>query len=48
MSAGRLAHEEKAGNDVAQDTGFATVEESAVGKKTIDRGIYDIINNDEW
>ncbi|CAH0723078.1 unnamed protein product, partial [Brenthis ino] len=33
---GRLAHEEKIGNDV-QDTGFATVEESSVGRKSIDR-----------
>ncbi|CAH0723081.1 unnamed protein product, partial [Brenthis ino] len=33
---GRLGHEEKSGNDV-QDTGFATVEESSVGRKSIDR-----------
>ena len=42
MFTGQLAHEEKAGNDVVQDTGFATVEESAVGKKAIDRGLYEI------
>lgn len=33
---GKLTHDDTKSNDVA--AGFATVEESAVGKKTIDRG----------
>ncbi|XP_026488120.2 cytochrome P450 9e2-like [Vanessa tameamea] len=34
---GQLVHDDKAGNENLQDTGFATVEESSVGKKNIDR-----------
>ncbi|XP_064071914.1 uncharacterized protein LOC113394864 [Vanessa tameamea] len=39
---GRLSHEEKGIDDSYQDTGFATVEESSIGKKTIDRAWSDI------
>ncbi|XP_047529705.1 uncharacterized protein LOC125065894 [Vanessa atalanta] len=39
---GRLSHEEKGSGDNYQDTGFATVEESSIGKKTIDRAWSDI------
>ncbi|XP_046959650.1 uncharacterized protein LOC124529785 [Vanessa cardui] len=39
---GRLSHEEKGSDDSRHDTGFATVEESSIGKKTIDRAWSDI------
>lgn len=35
---GRLLHEEKSAADT--DAGFATVEESSVGKKNVERGKY--------
>ncbi|XP_050345946.1 cytochrome P450 9e2-like [Nymphalis io] len=34
---GQLSHDEKNGSNNEQDTGFATVEESSVGKKTINK-----------
>ncbi|XP_050345947.1 cytochrome P450 9e2-like [Nymphalis io] len=39
---GQLSHDEKGNDDIHQDTGFATVEESSIGKKTIDRVWSDI------
>ncbi|XP_045448416.1 cytochrome P450 9e2-like [Melitaea cinxia] len=34
---GRLSHDDKNGASTHQDTGFSTVEESSVGKKTVER-----------
>ncbi|XP_050346010.1 cytochrome P450 9e2-like isoform X1 [Nymphalis io] len=39
---GKLSHDEKGSDDINQDTGFATVEEPSIGKKTIDREWSDI------
>lgn len=48
MLLGQLIHEEK--GTVDTDAGFATVEESSVGKKSIDRGktMYDRMKLLKW
>ena len=43
MCVGKLTHEDIKSNDVA--AGFATVEESSVGKKQVTRGLYDYFSS---
>lgn len=40
---GKLTHDEK--SNTGKDTGFATVEESSIGRNKVDRGMLNSINH---